>query len=73
MIDLFLADTLGVLSCPFWSTILLQNLATEPRSTAGPPLFSSQCPCMWNDIADLVFDGVELVSFKSCADDFLMA
>ena len=54
-----------------WSHIgiLMRRLAAEPRSTAG--LCSSLC--VWDNIADPVFDGVGLAGFKSRANTFLLA
>ena len=47
--------------------ILMHLLAAEPRSIPGL-LFSSQC--LWNNLADPVFDGVRLVGFKNRANAF---
>ena len=57
-----------------WSHIgiLVRILAAKPRSTAWP-MFASQCPCIWNDLADTVFDGVGLAGFKIKANAYLLA
>ena len=53
-----------------WYTYM-RRLAVEPRSTAGL-LFPSQCPSIWNDLANPVFDGVGLAGFKGRANAFLL-
>ena len=52
-----------------WSqiSILIRHLAAEPRTFV--PLSVS----LWNDLADPVFDGLGLASFKSRANAFLLA
>ena len=63
-----------------WSHIgtLMHRLAAEPCSTAGL-LFYSLCPSGTmlltpiHDIANPVFDGVEMASFKSIANASLLA
>ena len=44
-------------------------LAAEPRSIAGP-LFRSEC--LWNDLADIVFDGVGLAGFNCRANAYFL-
>ena len=48
----------------------MRLLAAEPRSTTWL-LFISQC--LWNDLADNVFDGVGLTGFKSRANAISLA
>ena len=59
------------LQAVLWSHIgtLMHRLAAEPRRTAGL-LFPSRSVSLWNDLANLVFDGVGLAGFKSKANAF---
>ena len=58
-----------------------QGALVEHQYTYVPPLCRSEYRrtfvplslSLWNDLADPVFDGVELVSFKSRANGFLLA
>ena len=129
MIDRFLGDAFGVLSCQFWSTVLqsgarlvihtfahrrsvavlcmLNKTRCNPvhplngalpgqyvpvrvtrgalvahRYTYAPPrcgtsqhskTFIPLTVCLWNELANPVFDGVGLEGFKSRANAFLLA
>ena len=70
MLYLYCFGQCGLHAVP-WSHIgiLMRRLAAEPHSTAG--LLFLRSVSLWNDLADLVFDGVGLAGFKSRANDFI--
>ena len=72
----------GALPMPYVPVGVTRGTLVAHRYTYATPLcrtsqyritFISLSVSPWNDIADLVLDGVELAGFKSSANDFVLA
>ena len=85
MSDRVLGDAFGVLSCPFWSTVLQCGarlpMHTFNHWTYAPPrcrpseyrrIFITLSVSLWYDLTDPVFDGVGLADFKRRANAFFV-
>ena len=85
MADCVLGDAFGVLSCPFWSTVLQCGarlpIHTFNQWTYAPPrcrpsqyrrIFITLSVSLWYVLTDPVFDGVGLADFKRRVNAFFV-
>ena len=72
----------GALPLPYVPARVIHGAFIAHRQSFAPPRcrtsqyrrsFVPLSVSLWNDLSDLVFDGVGLASFKSGANDFLLA